>query len=121
MKALLEAGADPNAGEVEPGKGYTPLHYAVLAGGNRFFIATLLDAGADPNARDRLGKTPVDVARKQKNAAVLAALKQPPRREQNPLDQGRKRGKGPRVPLAPPPSAPPGIPRSSLRRRRLKS
>ena len=75
MKALLEAGADPNVGTVGLGEGGgdTPLHYAVSLE-KPVFITTLLEAGADPNARNKLGETPLDQALNNNNLAVADLL-----------------------------------------------
>ena len=61
MKALLAAGADPNARELPALLWQTPLHYAVRIGQYPEVVKALLDAGADPSAKDKEGKTPVEL------------------------------------------------------------
>ena len=55
IRALLRAGADPNA-HTKNGYGSTPLHYAARQG-NIDAMRVLLQAGADSNARTKRGKT----------------------------------------------------------------
>ena len=55
VRALLEAGANPNA--VEYLNGYTPLQYAVM-GGAVELVSALLTAGANPNLRSHYGQDP---------------------------------------------------------------
>ena len=61
--ALLDGGADPNAGNAN---GWTPLHAAVAVSSQPGIVASiraLLEAGADPNARDnKTGGTTLHVA-----------------------------------------------------------
>ena len=77
MRALLEAGADPNATERTPsakGKGGArPLHKAAYRE-DPAFVTALIEAGADPNARDSFGNTPLHNAIGNKNPATVAAL-----------------------------------------------
>jgi ankyrin repeat protein len=58
IRALLDAGADPNA--VEHG-GFTPLHQAADPGDVRL-IELLLARGARTDAKDDRGRTPLDLA-----------------------------------------------------------
>jgi ankyrin repeat protein len=55
LRALLEAGADPDRAESD---GFTPLAWAV-AGGSCESASMLLEAGADPNRADSHGRTPL--------------------------------------------------------------
>ena len=58
VKVLLDAGADPNKGDVTR---YGPLHYAAGVG-NGGIVRALLDGGADPNKTSFGGYTPLDPA-----------------------------------------------------------
>jgi len=51
----------------------TALHVAAADGATQSVVA-LLAAGADKDAKDRWGGTPLDEARREKRAAVVAAL-----------------------------------------------
>ena len=44
-------------------KGQTPLHYGVKSG-NLDIVKLLVSSGADKNAKDKTGKSPLDLARK---------------------------------------------------------
>jgi len=69
VKALLAAGADVNAKDMD---GNTPLHMAAYT--NRIEVAkVLLEAGADVNAESSGGRTPIAMARKSR-ADELAGL-----------------------------------------------
>ena len=61
IRALVAAGAAVDAQET--GMGWCPIHEAA-ANGSPENVAALLDAGADPQARNLLGVTPYDLARK---------------------------------------------------------
>ena len=63
VRALLEAGADPNVQSRTPG-GYTPLH---MAASNGLIEAAevLLQHGADVTIRNSQGQTALDVANKK--------------------------------------------------------
>jgi ankyrin repeat protein len=58
MRALLGAGADPNATDAN---GWTPLHFAAQANWTEGAIA-LIEAGATVDAEDRDGNTPLSKA-----------------------------------------------------------
>jgi ankyrin repeat protein len=84
VKALLDRGADPNAG-LSGGnpnaKGRTPLHEAACAGSVPV-IALLLQRGADPFVRDVHNQTPVSCAEmrgKRAAASMRKAIAQSPR------------------------------------------
>jgi cytohesin len=69
VKALLDAGANPN---IKTAGGYTPLYEATRFSHPRL-IPLLLAAGADP-AMKVDGKTPLQVAREEKNDESIALL-----------------------------------------------
>lgn len=56
LKALLDAGMDPNIRDYD--RGATPLHLAANKG-NVEAIELLIDAGADVNAANKRGRTPI--------------------------------------------------------------
>lgn len=60
IKALLAAGADPNARDVD---GLTPLHMAAYTQNARH-AQLLLEKGADPYAKTNAGRDPTSLARK---------------------------------------------------------
>ena len=59
IRALLEAGADVNAREVND---WTPLHSAAAFNGNPAIVRALLTAGAEANASTDNGRTPLHFA-----------------------------------------------------------
>ena len=69
---LLQAGSDLNARDR---LGNTPLHWAATHNKNPAVLGTLLEAGADPSVRNKKGMSSVEVARKNKNPAIQAALR----------------------------------------------
>lgn len=60
LKALIDAGADPNARDHD---GMTPLHVAAYSQ-NAAHAQLLLEAGANPHALTASGRDPTSVARK---------------------------------------------------------
>jgi ankyrin repeat protein len=85
VKAMLAYGAEPNVRRVQSGtsaaKGIamldnTALHAAALRDSpkNAEIVRLLLAAGADPSAKDRLGRTPLELARQKGNALVAKAF-----------------------------------------------
>ena len=72
ITALIEAGANPNA---KNKNGQTPLHAAILKGGNMGknlpVILSLLKAGADPNAQDKNGWNSLHYATYNKAAQAI--------------------------------------------------
>ena len=72
LTAALEQGVDPNASDAY---GWTPLHFAALAGRwirDPTMVPELVAAGADPNARDRNGLTPLGLLSKYGGKAWVA-------------------------------------------------
>lgn len=70
VKALLDAGADPNARNASGG---TPLHTAGFTG-NIAIVQMLLAAGADPTIADDKGQTPLDYARDRGHSEAAALI-----------------------------------------------
>lgn len=60
LKTLVAFGADPN----KPGKGMSPLHYAVFFG-SPASVEALLEVGVDPNTLNKDNKTPLHLAASQ--------------------------------------------------------
>lgn len=60
LKALIAAGADPNARDAD---GATPLHMAAYSQ-NAKHSQLLLEAGSDPYAKTNVGRDPTSMARK---------------------------------------------------------
>lgn len=74
MRALLEAGADPN--QRDRHGDLTLLHHAAVRHRGRDMIPLLLENGADPQLRDKEGRTPLDLAvaaGREANARLLQA------------------------------------------------
>ena len=75
IRALLEAGADPNARDED---GDTALHDAARYGKAGEKLEALLDGGADPTLRNNAGKLPWDYARANealRESSVLERLR----------------------------------------------
>ncbi len=73
VKLLLDRGADPNVRWKNDG------HSALIAAamrGDVVMAEMLLNKGADPNVSTAGGSTPLSAAKKYKNAALVALLKQ---------------------------------------------
>jgi ankyrin repeat protein len=75
VRALIEAGADVNAPQE---KGFTPLHEAA-ATGKLELVRILLDHGASPDQTTEDGKSALDLARDEKQDAVVDLLTSPSR------------------------------------------
>ena len=74
LRALLEAGADPNARNLQ---GSTPLHVAAAAG-SLITISIMLEARAQTKTEDNFGMTPHDIAEVfEHTTEVLEALSAP--------------------------------------------
>ena len=74
MGALLDAGADVSARDLQ---GRTPLHHVTLGhrrGDVAQAVQLLLDSGADPQALDGNGETVTDLARRRRDAVTVRAL-----------------------------------------------
>ena len=72
-RALLARGASPN---VADGQGWTAMHQAASRG-NEAIIRDLIAAGGDVTRKDRIGKTPHDVARFKRLVKVALLLAMP--------------------------------------------
>ena len=72
IQTLLDAGSDVN-GKVH---GQTPLHIAAERNDNQLVIQALLDAGADINAKDNVGRTPLEVAKDERNSEAIKLLEE---------------------------------------------
>ena len=72
VKALVAAGADPNARGANDA--HTPLHAAAL-NGHTGTVRALVAAGADPNARASHGHTPLDYAAYKGHIETVLVLK----------------------------------------------
>lgn len=70
-RALLDAGADPNAAEHG---GFAPLHQAALPG-DVPLIQLLLDRGARPDRKDDQGRTPLNLAEAGAHEQAVAVLR----------------------------------------------
>jgi ankyrin repeat protein len=70
-KLLLDQGADVNA--VDRRGNHAPLHFAAF-GGNVELVTLLLDRKADRTLVDERKRTPLDLAREKKHAAVIKLL-----------------------------------------------
>ncbi|QRO02908.1 ankyrin repeat domain-containing protein [Archangium violaceum] len=68
-RALIDAGANPNAG-----KGWTPLHQQVRFKDRGPVIEVLLEAGADATRKDSAGRTPAEEALDHENPHLAGLL-----------------------------------------------
>jgi uncharacterized protein len=72
VRAVLEAGADPNAGQQQ---GFRPMHEAGSSG-NRALAELLMKYGGDPTLKNDDGKSTIDLARDKGHAEFAAWLEQ---------------------------------------------
>lgn len=79
---LLKHGANPNA--TETALNTTPLHWASYKG-HITIIEMLLQAGADVNARDKVGRSPLDMAADGGQTAVIKFLTEHGGRSTDPI------------------------------------
>jgi ankyrin repeat protein len=70
IRSLLNRGAEPNRADVN---GWTPLMVAASYGSVKN-VQALLEGGASRSARNNSGETALDIARKEKSAAVVDLL-----------------------------------------------
>ena len=76
VAALIDAGADVAARDVQ---GRTPLHQVTLGhtrGDIVQTVALLVEAGADPDAVDGCGETVLDLAKQRRDAVTIRALRE---------------------------------------------
>ena len=73
VATLLELGADPNPQDAQ---GNTPMHRLAQRGTGREFAKLLLKHGADLSIRNVKGETPMDLAAKAKQPALLNLLQE---------------------------------------------
>ncbi len=71
VSALLQAGADSNAGAKG---GFAPLHLAAQSGRSPAVVATLLEAGADPNGKTEKGFSPLHLAAEYNRQSGIVAV-----------------------------------------------
>lgn len=71
VRVLLEHGANPNLRNFD---GVTALHNAVFEKQVEV-VKLLIEHGADPAIQDRLGNTPVDLARRSSNPKLMQLFK----------------------------------------------
>jgi len=67
---LLERGASPNVADP---RGWTAMHQAASRGNLRLMKA-LLEAGGNRRKMNKIGQTPLDIARSLKRSPVVALL-----------------------------------------------
>ena len=73
VATLLELGADPNPQDEQ---GNTPMHRLAQRGTGREFARLLLEHGADLSIKNVKGETPLDLAAKAKQPALLNFLRE---------------------------------------------
>ena len=80
VATLLELGADPNPQDEQ---GNTPMHRLAQRGTGREFARLLLEHGADLSIKNVKGETPLDLAAKAKQPALLNFLREHLREDRN--------------------------------------